>query len=249
MDKTYKDVMWAFDDRRNIALPGSADESLKFSVSRWLILAREAIAEHGVFNCALSGGSTPKALYQALVGYKDALDWTKVRLYFSDERCVPLDNKDSNFLMAWKAGFSQLVAREQIFPMYTTGIPEEAALAYEELVKEVKFDLVMLGMGDDGHTASLFPFTHGLKSKDRLVVANFLPEKEVWRITMTFEEINKAKHINLYVFGASKAPVVKEVLTGEYNPDLLPSQKIGLPDNKALWILDDKAGAMLSQPE
>ena len=99
----------------------------------------------------------------------------------------------------------------------------------------------MLGMGEDGHTASLFPKTHGLHSLNRLVVANFVPQKNTWRITFTFEYINSAKNTVIYVLGKNKAPMLKKVLTSPYQPDLLPIQRIGTPEHKALWIVDKEA--------
>ena len=147
--------------------------------------------------------------------------------------------------MAWDAGFSDLIDRSQIFPMYNKGDPEKAAKAYEHLLENVEFDLIMLGMGDDGHTASLFPKTHALKTKGQKIAANFLPEKDVWRITMTFEEINRGRHINLYVMGASKASMIKKIFTDPYEPNRLPSQKIGTSTHKALWILDQEAASLL----
>ena len=103
----------------------------------------------------------------------------------------------------------------------------------------------MLGMGEDGHTASLFPRTHGLHSQDRWVVANYIPEKHTWRMTLTFECINAAKHISIYVLGKSKSSMVKRVLSNPYEPDELPIQRIGIPEHKALWILDQDASKEL----
>lgn len=196
----------------------------------WLTIAREAIAARGRFTCALSGGSTPKVIYKALSTQKEALDWSKVDLYFSDERCVPLDSPESNYHSAWESGFKELVKPDQIHPMYSGGDPQEAAAAYDKLISGKVFDLVMLGMGEDGHIASLFPFTHALTVDDRDVVANFLPEKEEWRITMTYPAINRAAHIHLYVFG--KEETVKRILSEPYDPDRYPVQKIKNP----LWL-------------
>ena len=245
--KELKDIIWAYDDRRNIALPGNEKETLNFAVERWLVIAQKSIEMKGSFTCALSGGSTPKSIYNELLKKNDALDWSKVKLYFSDERCVPLDHEESNFHMAWEAGFKHLVTREQIFPMYQEGDPRMAGEVYNSLISAVVFDLVMLGLGDDGHVASLFPFTHALQCNDRDAVANFLPNKETWRITLTFSAINRAFYKNIYVFGKKKASIVKEIFTHPYNPDQLPAQNIGSPEHKALWILDAQAAKMLGQ--
>lgn len=234
-----------YDERRRIVIPGDAEKTLLFALDEWLLLARKAIQERGVFNCALSGGSTPKKLYEMLKEKKQALDWTKARLYFSDERVVPLDHPDSNFHMAWEAGFNKLVSRSQIFPMVSSLDANADAKAYNGLIENVVFDLIMLGMGDDGHTASLFPRTHALSASGELVAANFLPEKEVWRLTMTFDAINRGRHVSLYVLGKSKAEMVKNIFTKPFDLVTYPSQNIGTASNKALWILDNEAASLL----
>lgn len=122
---------------------------------------------------------------------------------------------------------------------------EANAAAYEIAIKknvpDAQFDLIMLGMGDDGHTASLFPWTDGLHVEDRLVMANYIPEKKVWRMTLTFPCINSAKHIAIYVTGINKAEMLKKVLYGPPMPDELPIQRIGLSEHPATWIVDAAA--------
>ncbi|MCB1113194.1 MAG: 6-phosphogluconolactonase [Chlamydiia bacterium] len=245
MSRPLEEILKDIDDRRFIAVPGDEKETVAFAVERWVTEAKRAINQYGIFNCALSGGSTPKKIYQALLKHKKELDFSKVRLYFSDERCVPLNDPESNFHMAWNAGFKELVTRDQIFPVYDTGDPKEDAKRYNEKVDGVVFDLIMLGMGDDGHTASLFPKTHALQAKGEDVVANFLPEKEVWRITFTFEAINNGRHINFYVMGKGKSETIKKIFLGPYDPTTFPSQAVGTPSNKALWILDQEAASLL----
>lgn len=238
-------MIWTYDERRNLASLEDKKEALEFAVTLWIAMANEAIEDRGLFYCALSGGSTPRAIYEALAERRGLVDFSKVRLYFSDERCVSQSSHESNFHMAWTAGLNEVIADEHIFPMYASGDPHEAALAYEKLVAPITFDLVMLGLGEDGHTASLFPHTHALRAEERQVVANFLPEKEVWRLTLTFNKINQAREIHFYVFGKSKAEIVKEVLGGPYHPDHLPAQKIGTPEHKALFILDNEAASLI----
>jgi 6-phosphogluconolactonase len=240
-----KEIIWHFDERRNIAIPGDEKETIAFCCERWLHFADKAIQERGVFNCALSGGSTPKKIFNALAQHKKAIDWSKVRLYFSDERWVPQDHPDSNAFMAWNAGFKELLSPSQFFPMAQGDDPEKAAEAYNRLIENVTFDLIMLGVGEDGHTASLFPKTHALECHNAFVTANFLPEKEVWRITFTYKAIHSGRHINVYALGASKAPIIKEIFTSPYDPIRLPAQKVGTDTHKALWILDKEAAALL----
>lgn len=255
MAKVWKELVVSYDARRNIAIPGSMKDSLAFCAEHFLGTANEAIEQRGVFSVALSGGSTPKALYQLLSSkeYRSRVDWSKVLLFWSDERCVSKDDPESNFHMAMQAGFSSLpIPQGNIYRMPADAPDvEEGALEYDRVVERVLpkgvFDLVMLGMGDDGHTASLFPKTHGLHADDRVVIANFIPQKDVWRMTLTFDCINAARNIVIYVLGKSKASMVKKVLVGPYDPDEYPVQRVGTAEHKALWILDDEAAQDLNR--
>lgn len=252
LDPQWKKKLKAFDVRRDLVVPGDQEKTLQFSIDLFIHLANTAISSHGYFSVALSGGSTPKAIYQGLAQskYQNAVDWKKVLLFWSDERCVPKDHPDSNYKMAMDAGFSKLpIPKENIFPMPCEGDLEADSLKYEHLITTKiptkAFDLMMLGMGEDGHTASLFPKTHGLHAANRLVTANYVPQKETWRMTLTFECINASKTIAIYVLGKSKAAMVKHVLTSPYEPDSLPIQRIGTPTHKALWILDQEAASLI----
>ena len=148
-----------YDERRDIAIAGNPEEAVYHAAEKWMQAAARAIKDHQVLpTAALSGGSTPKAIYRLLKEKKEALDWSKVRLHFSDERCVPLDSSESNYHMAWEAGFKHLIDPSQIFPVLgAADNPERAALDYAAILPA--FDLIMLGMGEDGHVASLFPHT------------------------------------------------------------------------------------------
>ena len=241
-----------FDERRSIAAPGNYENTLHYCLEHFVDIANQAIADHGYFAVALSGGSTPKAIYEGLSdkSYRQQIDWTRVHLYWSDERCAPPYDPESNFRMAMDAGLSKLhIAPENIHRMQAEGDVEEGALAYEHLVTSKipghSLDLVMLGMGDDGHTASLFPKTHGLHSGERLIVANYIPQKDVWRMTMTFKCIHAAKNSVIYIMGKSKASMLNKVLTGPHVPDELPVQRVGTPEHPALWIADDEALSLL----
>jgi|LakMenEpi03Aug12_release.lakeMendotaPanAssembly.Ray.scaffolds.fasta_scaffold01500_18 6-phosphogluconolactonase len=240
-----------FDKRRDLAIPGNQETTLNFCIDHFLSVAEEAISRKGSFHVALSGGSTPKAIYEGLSQppNRDKIDWKKVHLYWSDERCVPPYHPESNYHMAMEAGFSKLhIPAEQIHRMQAEGDVEEGALAYEHLIEakvpEKSFDLLMLGMGSDGHTASLFPKTHGLHSEGRLVIANYIPQMETWRMSLTFECINEAHHIALYVLGKPKAIMASRALEGPYIPDELPVQKVGTEKHKALWIMDIEAASL-----
>lgn len=240
------------DSRRQIVIPGDKEQTIDFAVSHWLECATQAIEKNGYFTVALSGGSTPKAIFQRLAQkHKDSLNWNNVYLFWGDERAVPPSSSDSNYHMAMKeSGLESLpLWDEHIFRMQAEKEIQQNALFYEEQVRmninNLCFDLIMLGMGDDGHTASLFPNTTALKEDQRLVVANYIPQKECWRMTFTYPLINKAKGNIFYVIGENKASMTKKVLQGPYTPDLLPSQAIGTPNSPALWILDTNAASLL----
>lgn len=240
-----------FDERRNLVIPGDLHETISFSVDLFLETAKKETAT-GFFSVALSGGSTPKAIYKALVENpkKKEIDWNKVLIFFSDERSVPKTHNESNFHMAMEAGIAKLpIPKNHIFRMHAESDIEENAKAYEDEViahlPNGTFSLTMLGMGEDGHTASLFPETHALHAIDRLVLANYIPQKKTWRMTLSYECINRSKNIAIYVLGKDKASIVNQVLTGPYNPDHFPIQKIGTEEHKALWILDKAAAAQL----
>lgn len=249
----------SFDDRRDIVIPGSTEKTLTYCVEHFISIGNEAIATHGMFCVALSGGSTPKTIFQGLSSAtnQSRLDWKRVLLFWSDERSVPPNDPESNYKMAMDAGFNKIpIPKQNIFrmPADSDDLPE-AAKAYEKLiiehVPEKTFDLVMLGMGEDGHTASLFPKTHALHTDEaeRLVVANFVPQKNTWRMSLTFNCINAARHIAIYVLGKGKAGMLKHVLTSPYDPDTLPIQHIGTRQHKALWIVDDEAAQDLLKQE
>ncbi len=240
----------SFDDRRNYAIFENKSEAIQFAADHFLETANKAIKARGAFYVALSGGSSPKAIFEQLLARKDACDFTKVWLFWGDERAVPPTHPDSNYKMAMETAFSQLpVPKEQIFRMKAEHFIEKNALAYEKTITEIvpdgSFDLLMLGMGEDGHTASLFPKTNALRRQDRLVVANFVPQKNQWRMTLTFPCINASKNIAIYIFGKSKANKLAEVLNTPFNPDEAPIQAVGTEDSPALFILDQAAGQNL----
>lgn len=244
----------SIDDRRSLAVPGNAQETLKFCVESFLYCASEAIGDHGYFAVALSGGSTPKAIFQALAlpENRSKADWSRFLVFWSDERSCPPTDPESNYHMAMEAGLRALpILAENLFRMVAENAIEEHARDYEKLIlskiPQKHFDLVMLGMGDDGHTASLFPGTQGLDVHDKLAIANYVPQKNTWRMTLTFPCINAARQITAYVLGSGKEDVLKEVLTGSYQPDRYPAQCVGTAQNKALWIADDRAALRVKE--
>lgn len=242
----------SFDERRDLIILNSLEDAITFSTNQFIEIAQKAIDAKGKFFVALSGGSTPIAIYKKLSepAYKDKLDWSAVHVFWSDERFVSHIHPESNFLSAFQAGLSFLpLNAANVHPIPTEGNPETCAKQYEELILNLvpqgRFDLIMLGMGDDGHTASLFPETHALHVTEKLVVSNFVPQKNTWRITFTYLCINQAFHTSIYVLGKGKSNMVNLALNGTYTPDLIPIQSIGTLEHKALWILDQESSKKL----
>ncbi len=242
----------SWDSRRDLVIPGDQHATILFCVDHWMSVCQRAIADHGAFYVALSGGSTPKAIFEKISStpFSNLIQWSKVHLFWSDERAVAPTHPDSNYHMAMEAGLKNMpIPPEQIHRMPAEIKIEEGALAYQQVIhtvlKKQPFDLVMLGMGEDGHTASLFPYTSALQASNRLVVANWLPEKNIWRMTFTFDCINQATNICFYVIGASKKYRLAEILTSPEDRDRLPSQHVGTPEHHALWIVDEAASSEL----
>jgi 6-phosphogluconolactonase len=219
----------------------------------------QAIASAGTFRLALSGGSTPKALYGLLAEQAMAkrLDWSRAAVFFGDERCVPPDHADSNFRMANETLIKPLkIPQDRVFRMHGEDEPDQAARRYEEnLRKEFgvpapawpRFDLVLLGLGDDGHTASLFPGTPALSERKRLVVPNQAPQGARQRLTFTAPLINQARAVLFLVSGKSKAPALKAVLEGRTaDPGKYPAKLILPEQGRLIWFLDRAAAAELT---
>lgn len=239
-----------WDERRDILVPGDRAETIHFCLKHIIAVYQKSVAAHGNFSFVLAGGSTPKELYHLLCAspYKEQIDWTKVMLFWGDERSVPPTDPNSNYHMAMQAGFQTLpIPKAHIFRMRAEENIELNALTYEKKIQEALkgrgFDFILLGMGEDGHTASLFPHTKALKAKDRLVVANHVPQLNTWRMTLTYECINAASNSVIYILGASKKEIIAKVLSSPIQFENYPIQAIGTKENKALWILDEDAAA------
>jgi len=214
---------------------------------RFITHASDAIATRGRFDVALAGGSTPKAMNAILAAQPQAIDWTRVRFFFGDERCVPPDHPDSNYRMTRETLFAPLgIAEAQIFRMHGEDEPHAAAAAYDallarELGAAAVFDAVFLGMGPDGHTASLFPGTIAGIDHARRVVANFVPKFETFRLTLTPPVINAARHVTITAGGAEKAASLAAVLDGPHEPDTYPSQLVAPASGELTWLVDAAA--------
>ena len=211
--------------------------------------ARKSIGEKGSFAVALAGGSTPKALYELLAArYRDALDWSKVHAFFGDERTVPPDHEDSNYRMAHEALLSQ-VPVGSVHRMRGELDPREAATLYEEELTtffdgKPSFDLILLGIGGDGHTASLFPHTPALDARDRWVVENPVEKVGTIRITLTVPAINAARKVTFLVTGEGKAEALKEIIEGDADPHEYPAKLIQ-PASDPVRMVDRAAARLL----
>ncbi len=221
--------------------------------------ARQAIATHGRFDVALSGGSTPKAMFALLAAppYDKQVDWTKVQLFWGDERCVPPDHPDSNYGVANALLISKVGAPATNVHRFLTeqGDPEQIADQYAAELKQhfelrdgewPRFDLIYLGMGPDGHTASLFPHTAALHITDRLAATNYVEKLNAQRLTLTAPVINAAALVAFLVAGPDKADALHQVLEGQPNPDTYPSQMIAPQHGKLYWLVDQAAAAGLT---
>ncbi|WP_437919981.1 6-phosphogluconolactonase [Sphingobacterium sp. LRF_L2] len=216
----------------------------------FLEAARSAIASRGKFTVALTGGSSPVEIYKLLAtpAYAESIDWAKVFVFWGDERWVPFEDDRSNTKMAFETLLNHVnIPKENIFPMYQEGVtPEDYAVVYENNIREIvgkegKFDLILLGMGDDGHTASLFPGTKVLQENVKWVDAYFLESQDMYRITLTAPLLNKAHQLIVITFGEKKAHALKEVLSGTYQPELYPTQLLKPEDGTLVFTVDKLA--------
>ena len=225
--------------------------------------AQKSAAATGKARVAVSGGSTPKRTFELLANpqqkFLNAMPWPELELFFVDERTVPPTDKDSNYRMTREAMLEKVPLKpEQVVRIEGELPPEEAAARYESAIRnqfrlegaEVpRFDVLQLGMGDDGHTASIFPHTEAIHELGRIVYANHVPQKDTWRITLTWPVINEASEVFFLIGGKDKAEPLQRVLQGPYDPETLPSQLIQPKNGKLLFLLDKDAAALLPAPD
>ncbi len=213
----------------------------------------ETLTDRPYCSISLSGGSTPRRIYELLAqqGSRRGIQWETIRLYWGDERAVPHDHSDSNFKMVKEALLDHIdIPEENVFPFPTPEFPEKSARVYEVELQtafapgEPSFDLSLLGMGDDGHTASIFPHTDLVGERKAWAKEVYLKDKDTYRISVTVPVINRSRHIAFLVRGGNKTHALKEVLTGEHNPSEYPAQLIRKSPN-VHYFLDDQAAAEL----
>jgi 6-phosphogluconolactonase len=235
-----------FDDAESVA---------RAAAEAFVRLSLEAVEERGAFSVALSGGTTPRRVYELLASgeYRVRAEWPKVHVFFGDERTVPPDHAESNYRMAREALLSRVsIPTENVHRIDGVGDAAANASDYESVMRGFfgdvdwpRFDLVFLGMGDDGHTASLFPETPALEEARAWAAANWVEKLGTWRITLTAPAINAARRVVFLVTGASKAERLNEVLNGARYPSRLPSQMIRPRDGLLEWYVDRAAAAKL----
>jgi 6-phosphogluconolactonase len=235
-------------------------DTLSQEAARYVVrVASESIATHGRFTLALAGGSTPKKLYGLLASepYRDQIDWALTEIFWSDERCVPPDSEDSNYHLAQEVLLSKVpISADQIHRMPADADDrDQASLTYIQEIQRVfgtngipSFDLLQLGMGPEGHTASLFPHQASLHEQTRLIMPVTVPKPPPPRLTFTPLLLNAATHILFLVTGQDKADALQAVLEGEYNPDEYPAQIIRPTQGEVTWMLDPAAASKLRAP-
>jgi 6-phosphogluconolactonase len=241
-------------DKKNIQIFENADE-LALAAAHFIIdQASAAIKATGRFSIALSGGSTPERLFALLSqpAYRDRIKWDNVFVFWGDERAVPLDDERNNACIAKKLLLDKInIPPANIYRIHSDLTPDKAARLYEDSIEHFfkgskpAFDLILLGMGDNGHTASLFPHTEVLKNTNDLVASVYVGEVKMYRITMTASLINAAHNVLFLVAGSGKAEMLHTILDGEKDYDSYPAQMINPHEGGSYWYIDKEAAALL----
>lgn len=220
------------------------------AATRFVDTAQAAIALNRRFSVALSGGETPRAMYRLLATpeFGERVDWKHVHLFWSDERCVPPDHPESNYAMAWESFIDHVpISMDNVHRILGEHDPIVAADTYEQDLKDhfksatPRFDLVLLGLGEDGHTASLFPGTTATQETKRLTAAVQHPRTNQWRVTLTLPAINAAANVMFLVSGSSKASALRVARSGIMAPEEFPASGVKPADGALLWLCDQTA--------
>lgn len=241
--------------------PGSA-QLAQTAAEEFVRIASKATARRGRFAVALSGGATPRPLYTMLgsESFAPRIDWSRAHLFWSDERCVPPEDPRSNYHMAQEILLKTVpLLPENIHRIRGENDPESSATEYENDLRNFfgaldadgrpgsGFDLILLGMGEDGHTASLFPGSLVIREKRRWVAADYVEFLSMWRITLTPVMINASENVLFLVSGAAKARAVRDVLEGPFQPEVLPVQSIKPSGGRLTWLMDESAASLLKR--
>ncbi|HEX5499513.1 MAG TPA: 6-phosphogluconolactonase [Thermomicrobiales bacterium] len=243
--------------RGQVEIVADPDELARAAATRFVEAVAAAVGERGRAFVALSGGSTPKRMGRLLASpeFRERVDWGRLDLFWGDERWVPLASPESNAGEALRDFIGRVpIPRERVHPFPTDlATPAVAAAAYEATLRATfamasgapRFDLILLGMGDDGHTASLFPHTAALAVRDRLATANFVPKLDAERLTLTVPVFDAGREVVFLISGAGKADTLRQVLEGPDDPERLPSQLIRPNPGSLIWLVDRVAAADL----
>lgn len=231
-------------------------EAVSLKLAEWITGSIESVLEkQDKCTFVVTGGNSPKRLYELLATppYKERIDWSRLHIFWGDERAVPFTDDRNNARMTYEHLLNNVpVLKENVHIMRTDIEPEQSALEYEKMLHSyfgetgTSFDIVLSGMGDDGHTLSLFPGTAVIHEKKLWVTAFYLAPQQMFRITLTAPIVNRAAKVAFLTFGAGKAHALKEVLEGAYNPDLYPSQVIKPVPGELHWFTDTAAAALLN---
>ncbi len=217
-------------------------------------IAQKAIHTRGKFIIALSGGHSPQKLYAAFstLPFRDQIPWDKTFIFWGDERCVPTNDERNNAYMAQSLLLAHVaIPSSNIYPIPVELSPAEAAMEYEKTIQKFfqdetpHYDIILLGLGENGHTASIFPYTDVISENTRLIKEIYVAEQNMFRITMTANLINQAHHIVFLVTGKNKAKVLNQVLDGPYQPSKYPAQLIKPIYGRLYWFIDTEAAALL----
>ncbi|NIS81213.1 MAG: 6-phosphogluconolactonase [Anaerolineales bacterium] len=250
-----------------VKIVSDTKELAEVAVKRFTTLVEKAIAKRGVFRVSMAGGSTPRGMYVRLAQPEIAekIDWSKIQIFWGDERCVPPDHGDSNYRLVKETLLDNVpIPDENVFRVRGELAPEQAANDYITALRGAfgldpagghvngiesrpRFDLILLGMGKDGHTASLFPGLGAIHETERWVAAHFVDKLDTWRVTLTPVVLNAAANVVFLVSGASKAARIAEVLEGPFRPHDLPAQIVRPTNGQLLWLIDEQAAAVLNK--
>lgn len=228
-----------------------------YAARHFVSVVDDALHERGYSSVALAGGSTPRQMYSLLAGdrYIQKINWEQVHLFWGDERCVPPDHQESNYFIAKRILLDHVpIPQRNVHRIKGELAPNQAAAEYERELRtffsgatEPQFDLILLGLGDDAHTASLFPGTDALSAQKEWVAANFVPKLQDWRITLTPPVINAAAQVTFLVAGMQKADSLQHVVKASYQPDLYPAQIVQPARGGPLWLVDRDAASLIEE--
>ena len=240
-------------DNANILICRDENAASVEAAERFVCAAVRAVAKRGVFYVAVSGGSTPKGMYETLASreFADLVPWTRTEVFFADERCVPPESEESNYRLVNKLLLSTVpIPESNVHRFHGEDPPEAAADSYEHEIHRVMdgnpaFDLIILGMSQDTHTASLFPNSPALREGGKHAAANYIEKLGAYRLTLTIPAINSAESVIILAFGENKAAALADVLNGPVDIDLHPVQAIRPPHGRLLWIVDQDAASRL----